>query len=89
MSQTVETKVIELQFKSDDFAKKAEEASTRLELLNRKLDDFQKNGLSGITKSAKNVNVDSLGESVDQAGKKFNQSDEHRTGEFPVCRFEC
>lgn len=80
MSQTVETKVIELQFKSDDFAKKAEEASTRLELLNRKLDDFQKNGLSGITKSAKNVNVDSLGESVDQAGKKFNALEKIATG---------
>lgn len=80
MSQTVETKVIELQFKSDDFAKKAEEASTRLELLNRKLDDFQKNGLSGITKSAKNVNVDSLGESVDEAGKKFNALEKIATG---------
>lgn len=80
MSQTVETKVIELQFKSDDFAKKAEEASTRLELLNRKLDDFQRNGLSGITKSAKNVNLDGLGESVDEAGKKFNALEKIATG---------
>ena len=80
MSQTVETKVIELQFKSDDFAKKAEEASTRLELLNRKLDDFQRNGLSGITKSAKNVNIDSLGESVDETGKKFNALEKIATG---------
>lgn len=80
MSQTVETKVVELQFKSDDFAKKAEEASTRLELLNRKLDDFQRNGLSGITKSAKNVNVDSLGDSVDQASKKFNAFEKIATG---------
>lgn len=80
MSQTVETKVIELQFKSDDFAKKAEEASTRLELLNRKLDDFQRNGLSGITKSAKNVNVDSLGDSVDQASKKFDALEKIATG---------
>lgn len=80
MSQTVETKVVELQFKSDDFAKKAEEASTRLELLNRKLDDFQRNGLSGITKSAKNVNIDSLGESVDETGKKFNALEKIATG---------
>lgn len=80
MSQTVETKVVELQFKSDDFAKKAEEASTRLELLNRKLDDFQRNGLSGITKSAKNVNIDSLGESVDETGKKFNALETIATG---------
>ena len=80
MSQTVETKVIELQFKSDDFAKKAEEASTRLELLNRKLDDFQRNGLAGITKSVKNVNVDSLGDSVDQTSKKFNALEKIATG---------
>lgn len=80
MSQTVETKVIELQFKSDDFAKKAEEASTRLELLNRKLDEFKANGLSGITKSAQNVNVDSLGESVDEASKKFNVLEKVATG---------
>lgn len=80
MSQTVETKVVELQFKSDDFAKKAEEASTRLELLNRKLDDFQRNGISGITKSAKNVNIDSLGESVDETGKKFNALEKIATG---------
>lgn len=80
MSQTVETKVIELQFKSDDFAKKAEEASTRLELLNRKLDEFTKNGFEGITKSAKNVNLDSLGESVDEAGKKFNALEKIATG---------
>lgn len=80
MSQTVETKVVELQFKSDDFAKKAEEAATRLELLNRKLDEFKANGLEGITKSAKNVNVDSLGESVDQASKKFNALEKIATG---------
>ena len=80
MSQTVETKVIELQFKSDDFAKKAEEAATRLELLNRKLDEFKANGLSGITKSAQNVNVDSLGESVDEASKKFNILEKVATG---------
>lgn len=80
MSQTVETKVIELQFKSDDFAKKAEEASTRLELLNRKLDEFANNGFSGINKSAKNVNVDSLGESVDEAGKKFSALEKIATG---------
>lgn len=80
MSQTVETKVIELQFKSDDFAKKAEEASTRLELLNRKLDDFATKGLNGITESAKNVNVDSLGESVDRTSKKFNALEKIATG---------
>lgn len=80
MSQTVETKVIELQFKSDDFAKKAEEASTRLELLNRKLDEFKTKGLEGITKSANNVNVDGLGESVEQAGKKFNALEKIATG---------
>ena len=80
MSQTVETKVVELQFKSDDFTKKAEEAATRLELLNRKIDDFTKNGLEGITRSAKNVNVDSLGESVDEAGKKFNALEKIATG---------
>ena len=80
MSQSVETKVVELQFKSDDFAKKAEEAATRLELLNRKLDEFKTNGLEGITKSAKNVNVDSLGESVDEAGKKFNALEKIATG---------
>ena len=80
MSQTVETKVVELQFKSDDFTKKAEEASTRLELLNRKLDEFTTNGLGNITKSAKNVNVDSLGESVDQASKKFNALEKIATG---------
>lgn len=80
MSQTVETKVIELQFKSDDFAKKAEEAATRLELLNRKLDDFKTHGLEGLTKSAQNVNLDSLGESVDEAGKKFNALEKIATG---------
>lgn len=80
MSQTVETKVVELQFKSDDFAKKAEEAATRLELLNRKLDEFKANGLSSITKSAQNVNVDSLGESVDEASKKFNVLEKVATG---------
>ena len=80
MSQTVETKVVELQFKSDDFAKKAEEAATRLELLNRKLDEFKTNGLSNITKSAQNVNVDSLGESVDEASKKFNVLEKVATG---------
>jgi len=80
MSQTVETKVVELQFKSDDFTKKAEEASTRLELLNRKLDEFTKNGFEGITKSAKNVNVDSLGESVDETGRKFNALEKIATG---------
>lgn len=80
MSQTVETKVIELQFKSDDFAKKAEEAATRLELLNRKLDEFKTKGLEGITKSAKNVNLNSLGESVDEAGKKFNALEKIATG---------
>lgn len=80
MSQTVETKVIELQFKSDDFAKKAEEAATRLELLNRKLDEFKTKGLEGITKSAQNVNLNSLGESVDEAGKKFNALEKIATG---------
>ena len=80
MSQTVETKVIELQFKSDDFAKKAEEAATRLELLNRKLDDFKTHGLEGLTKSAQNVNLNSLGESVDEAGKKFNALEKIATG---------
>ena len=80
MSQTVETKVVELQFKSDDFAKKAEEAATRLELLNRKLDEFKTTGLSNITKSAQNVNVDSLGESVDEASKKFNILEKVATG---------
>lgn len=80
MSQTVETKVVELQFKSDDFAKKAEEAATRLELLNRKLDEFKTKGLEGITKSAQNVNLNSLGESVDEAGKKFNALEKIATG---------
>lgn len=80
MSQTVETKVIELQFKSDDFAKKAEEAATRLELLNRKLDDFKTHGLEGLTKSAQNVNLNSLGESVDEAGKKFSALEKIATG---------
>lgn len=80
MSQTVETKVIELQFKSEDFAKKAEEAATRLELLNRKLDDFKTHGLEGLTKSAQRVNLDSLGESVDEAGKKFNALEKIATG---------
>lgn len=80
MSQTVETKVVELQFKSDDFAKKAEEAATRLELLNRKLDDFKTHGLEGLTKSAQNVNLNSLGESVDEAGKKFNALEKIATG---------
>lgn len=80
MSQTVETKVIELQFKSEDFAKKAEEAATRLELLNRKLDDFKTHGLEGLTQSAKNVNLNSLGESVDEAGKKFSALEKIATG---------
>jgi len=80
MSQTVETKVVELQFKSDDFVKKAEEASTRLELLNRKLDEFKENGLEGINRSVKNVNVDSLGESIDEVGHKFNALEKIATG---------
>ena len=80
MSQTVDTKVVELRFESDDFTKKIEETYMRLELLNRKLDEFVTDKLSNVGKAADNVNVDSLGESVDETGRKFNALEKIATG---------
>ena len=73
MSQTIDNRIVELQFENKQFESGVEESLTTLEKLKKalKLDDAAKN-LENFGKSTKNFNLNDIGAGVEKVSDKFS-----------------
>ena len=74
MSQSIDTKIVELKFNNDNFAEKVDSTLTKLQNLNKAIDeDGLSNALKNFGKSAKNVDMKPITDGVQEATKGFSK----------------
>lgn len=74
MSESIDTKIVELKFKNDNFADKIDSTLTKLEQLNDQIKEVGvKNAFKNLTKSAKDVDVTNIAKGVDEVNKGFSK----------------
>ena len=73
MSQTIENRIVEMQFENKQFESGVQESLSTLDKLKRalKFDDASKN-LENFGKATKNFNLNDIGENVEKIGDKFS-----------------
>lgn len=74
MSQSVDTKIVELKFNNDNFAEKVDSTLTKLENLNKAIDEEGLgNALKNLGKHAKEVDMKGVTKGVEEAQKSFSK----------------
>lgn len=74
MSTSVDTKVVELKFNNDNFAEKVNLTIEQLEQLNEDIDKVgMTQALKNLTKSAKEVDVSSISDGIEEVNKGFSK----------------
>lgn len=73
MSQTIDTRVVEMKFDNSDFEKKTKDSLDSLEKMNKSLDALGGNkGLSSLQQEAKNFSMESMADSISVIEQKFS-----------------
>lgn len=74
MAQSVDTKIVELKFNNDNFAEKVDSTLTKLQNLNKAIDeDGLGNALKNLGKNAKQVDMSGVTKGVEEASKGFSK----------------
>lgn len=74
MGTSIETKVVELKFNNDNFAEKINLTREKLEQLNKDIDQVgYTEAFKNLAKSAKDVDVTSISDGVEQVNKSFSK----------------
>ena len=74
MAQSVDTKIVELKFNNDNFAEKVDSTLTKLQNLNKAIDeDGLGNALKNLGKNAKQVDMKGVTKGVEEASKGFSK----------------
>lgn len=74
MSQSVDTKIVELKFNNDNFAEKVDSTLDKLQNLNKAIDeDGLSNALKNLGKNAKHVDMKGVTDGVEEARKGFSK----------------
>lgn len=74
MSQSIDTKIVELKFNNDNFADKVDSTLTKLQNLNKAIDqDGLGNALKNLGKQAKQVDMKGVTTGIEEAKKSFSK----------------
>lgn len=74
MSQSIDTKIVELKFNNDNFADKVDSTLTKLENLNKEIDRVGvTEAFKNLAKGVKEVDMSSVNKGVEEANKGFSK----------------